>query len=126
MKPDQTHDAKEHDPGRHPVGESSRGRARLTLGDPANLSPEARSKLVAMLQRVWDREVKKRARKKKAKERVVCGAKIGPGVLCYLKSEPGKKRCRYHGGQSTGPRTQAGKARSAANLPNRAKSESKG
>ncbi|TKR34135.1 hypothetical protein FCE95_07680 [Luteimonas gilva] len=126
MKADQTHDTNEQGPSRRPVGDSSRGRARLTLSDPASLSPEARTKLVAMLEKLWGQETKRRGRKKRAKERVICGAKMGFGVLCRLKSEPGKKRCRYHGGRSTGPRTEAGKARSAANLPNRHKEQPEG
>ena len=51
--------------------------------------------------------------------RVVCGAKRHrDGHPCQAKSEPGKRRCRFHGGRSTGPRTEAGKARAVANLRN--------
>jgi len=49
-------------------------------------------------------------------ERVVCGAKTQAGHPCRGKSEPGKRRCRWHGGCSTGPRTMEGKARALANL----------
>jgi transcriptional regulator with XRE-family HTH domain len=45
--------------------------------------------------------------------RVRCGAKTRKGTPCRAKSEPGKKRCRFHGGASTGPRTAEGKARIA-------------
>ncbi len=49
--------------------------------------------------------------------RVVCGAKRHrDGQPCQAKSEPGKRRCRFHGGRSTGPRTPEGKARVAQNL----------
>ena len=49
--------------------------------------------------------------------RVTCGAKRHrDGQPCQGKSEPGKKRCRFHGGRSTGPRTPDGKARAMANL----------
>ena len=49
--------------------------------------------------------------------RVVCGAKRHrDGQPCQALSEPGKLRCRFHGGRSTGPRTEAGKARALANL----------
>jgi hypothetical protein len=34
--------------------------------------------------------------------------------FCILRPVPGKRRCRFHGGRSTGPRTPEGKARSAA------------
>lgn len=49
--------------------------------------------------------------------RVTCGAKRHrDGQPCQALSEPGKRRCRFHGGRSTGPRTPAGKARALANL----------
>ncbi|MGY1408362.1 HGGxSTG domain-containing protein [Luteimonas sp. A611] len=53
-------------------------------------------------------------------QRVRCGAKRHrDGKPCRAMSEPGKKRCRFHGGKSTGPRTPEGKAKCAANLPSR-------
>lgn len=53
----------------------------------------------------------------KQARRVVCGAKRHrDGQPCEAKSEPGKRRCRFHGGRSTGPRTPEGKARAVANL----------
>ena len=42
-----------------------------------------------------------------------CGALTRRGMACKLKSEPGKARCRLHGGLSTGPKTEEGKARIA-------------
>ena len=52
--------------------------------------------------------------------RVTCGARRHrDGQPCQAKSEPGKRRCRFHGGRSTGPRTPEGKARALANLKNR-------
>jgi len=49
--------------------------------------------------------------------RVPCGAKRHrDGQPCQALSEPGKRRCRFHGGRSTGPRTPEGKARVAQNL----------
>lgn len=49
--------------------------------------------------------------------RVRCGAKRHrDGEPCEALSEPGKRRCRFHGGRSTGPRTPEGKARVAQNL----------
>lgn len=47
-------------------------------------------------------------------ERPMCGAKTRQGKPCPKKVVPGKKRCRYHGGLSTGPRTDAGRARIVA------------
>lgn len=43
--------------------------------------------------------------------RVRCGARTRKGMHCRSLSEPGRKRCRFHGGKSTGPRTAEGKAR---------------
>jgi len=52
--------------------------------------------------------------------RVVCGAKRrSDGKPCEALSVPGRLRCKWHGGFSTGPRTVEGKARVAANLPTR-------
>ncbi len=49
--------------------------------------------------------------------RVQCGARRRyDGKPCRAKSVPGKRRCRWHGGCSTGPKSQEGKARLAANL----------
>lgn len=48
---------------------------------------------------------------------VICGAKRRrDGEPCQAKSIPGKRRCKWHGGHSTGPKTVEGKARSLANL----------
>ena len=43
-----------------------------------------------------------------------CNAKARTGGACKKKVIPGKTKCRYHGGLSTGPKTEAGKARVAA------------
>ncbi len=49
--------------------------------------------------------------------RVICGARRRrDGQPCQGLSVPGKLRCKWHGGASTGPRTDAGRARSMANL----------
>ena len=46
---------------------------------------------------------------------VVCGAKTRRGGQCQQFPVSGNRRCRYHGGASTGPRTKEGKARVALN-----------
>src|SRR3546814_10251055 len=52
-----------------------------------------------------------------SEERPRCGAtRHRDGQPCQAPCEPGKQRCRFHGGRSTGPRTEAGKARALANL----------
>lgn len=46
-----------------------------------------------------------------------CGARRHrDGRPCQAKPEPGKDRCRFHGGRSTGPRTEEGRAKALANL----------
>jgi hypothetical protein len=52
--------------------------------------------------------------------RVPCGGKRrSDGQPCQALSVPGKRRCKWHGGCSTGPRTAEGKAKVTANLPKR-------
>lgn len=53
-------------------------------------------------------EAKVREAGRAAKRRVVCGAKTRKGTPCRNKSEPGKRRCKFHGGMSTGARTPEG------------------
>ncbi|WP_282025582.1 helix-turn-helix domain-containing protein [Limimaricola cinnabarinus] len=55
----------------------------------------------------------KREAQRLARLRVLCGAMTRKGLPCRLKSEPGRKRCKFHGGRSTGPRTAEGRARIA-------------
>ena len=61
-----------------------------------------------------------RCRQGESMKRVPCGARRRrDGKPCEALSVPGKKRCRWHGGMSTGPRTPEGKAKVARNLPGR-------
>jgi hypothetical protein len=49
--------------------------------------------------------------------RVICGARRRrDGEPCQGLSVPGKVRCKWHGGASTGPRTEEGRKRSMSNL----------
>ena len=49
--------------------------------------------------------------------RVICGARRRrDGEPCQGLSVPGRQRCKWHGGASTGPRTDEGRARSMENL----------
>lgn len=48
-----------------------------------------------------------------SKHRVLCEAKTRKGTPCQRKSEPGRKRCKLHGGMSTGPITAEGRKRIA-------------
>ncbi|WP_420026550.1 HGGxSTG domain-containing protein [Fuscovulum ytuae] len=45
--------------------------------------------------------------------RLLRGAKTRKGEPCRNNSESGKRRCKFHGGMSTGPRTEEGRARIA-------------
>ena len=45
------------------------------------------------------------------KKRPRCGAKTRAGGECLVRVEPGKARCRFHGGRSTGARTEEGRVR---------------
>ena len=49
----------------------------------------------------------------------LCGARTKAGHPCRAMKVPSRKRCRWHGGLSTGPRTAAGIARVTHNLPGR-------
>lgn len=46
-------------------------------------------------------------------KRSICGAKTRKGEPCLNKSEPGRARCKFHGGKSTGPKSEEGRARIA-------------
>jgi hypothetical protein len=50
----------------------------------------------------------------------LCGAQTRRGTSCKHKPIPGKARCKYHGGLSTGPRTPEGRARIAESNRRRA------
>ena len=51
---------------------------------------------------------REREAQRAARRRVRCGAKTRKGTPCRNKSEPGKRRCKFHGGLSTGARTPEG------------------
>lgn len=55
----------------------------------------------------------------KAALRVPCGARRRrDGLPCEALSVPGKRRCKWHGGKSTGPKTESGIRRATQNLKN--------
>lgn len=61
------------------------------------------------LSRMQEKEALRRARL-----RVICEAKTTrKGTPCRNKSEPGRKRCKFHGGKSTGPKSVEGRERIA-------------
>lgn len=52
-----------------------------------------------------------------------CGAKTRSGKPCQCQPEPGRDRCKLHGGRSTGARTEAG--REAIRESNRRRAEAR-
>ncbi len=65
----------------------------------------------------WAEEWIAKHKVRQTRKRVICGARRHrDGQPCQAKSEPGKRRCKWHGGRSTGPRTPDGKKRALANL----------
>ena len=50
------------------------------------------------------------------RRRPLCGARTRAGGECRMRVVPGKRRCRLHGGLSTGARTAEGRARQLAAL----------
>jgi hypothetical protein len=50
------------------------------------------------------------------KVREACGARARAGTPCRTRPLPGRCRCKWHGGASTGPKTAEGRARALANL----------
>lgn len=50
---------------------------------------------------------------RQARLRRFCGAKTRKGTPCHCLSEPGKRRCKFHGGKSTGAKTPEGRERIA-------------
>ena len=77
----------------------------------------AQARMTSEAMPAWMLAIFARPPAKPAPKRVRCGAKRHrDGEPCQALSEPGKRRCRFHGGRSTGPRTPEGKARALANL----------
>lgn len=92
-----------------PVYSGSNARAGDGSYKPSALDALLEAAIARELSRIKEREAQRRARL-----RVTCGAKTTrKRTPCRNKSEPGRKRCKFHGGRSTGPRTLEGKARIA-------------
>ena len=92
-----------------PVYSRSSARARDGSYSPSPLDALLEAAITQELSRMQEREAQRRARL-----RVTCGAKTTrKGTPCGNKSEPGRKRRKFHGGRSTGPKTPEGRARIA-------------
>lgn len=104
-----------------PTGTVARMLQALSL--PYYLGSNARARAWGFIDRqqeAHDRQIVKQLTALKAREairaasrRVICGAKTRKGHPCKLNSEPGRRRCKFHGGLSTGPKTAEGRARIA-------------
>ena len=93
-----------------PIYPGSNVRARDRSYKPSALDALLEAAITHELSRMKEREAQRLARL-----RVTCGAKTTrKGTPCRNKSEPGRKRCKFHGGKSTGPRTAEGRERIAA------------
>lgn len=91
-----------------PLSTARTGR-RDRAAPPSALDALLEAAITHELIRMKEREAQRRARL-----RVTCGAKTTrKGSPCRNKSEPGRKRCKFHGGRSTGPRTSEGRERIA-------------
>lgn len=77
----------------------TRRRGDGLLAFRAALDADVETRIAAAKAREADRATRRR---------VVCGAKTRKGAPCRMKSEPGKRRCKFHGGKSTGARTPEG------------------
>ena len=64
-------------------------------------------------ERIEAKQLAEREARLAAIRRVTCGAKTRAGHPCKMQSEKGRRRCKFHGGKSTGPKTQAGRDRIA-------------
>lgn len=62
---------------------------------------------------------------KKLSKVLRCGARTRKGTPCQCKPLPGKRRCRLHGGKSTGPKTEAGREAIRESNRRRAKDRSR-
>ena len=93
------------------------------MTDKSNSRPSARAIDLGRLP-VWAAAYLVKHRRFAEWMRVPCGGKRRrDGLPCQALSVPGKRRCKWHGGCSTGPRTPEGLARVTANLPNRHSAE---
>ena len=66
------------------------------------------------------RYLRQQAQRETKRERPLCGAKTRAGGTCKARCVDGKARCRCHGGMSTGPKTEAGRAAIVASNKRRA------
>ncbi|MFD1750231.1 HGGxSTG domain-containing protein [Salipiger marinus] len=79
-------------------------RARAGWGERLDAETEARAAAFAAQVQRWEAARAEMA----SRRRVRCGALTRKGASCRALSVPGKRRCKFHGGMSTGARTPEG------------------
>ena len=85
--------------------------ARAMDGSYTSAAVEAAVEAALARERI---RIQERDAQRLARLRVICGAKTTrKGTPCQNKSVPGRKRCKFHGGRSTGPKTAEGRERIA-------------
>ncbi|WP_188907097.1 HGGxSTG domain-containing protein [Aureimonas endophytica] len=81
---------------------------RRMAQEAARLEQKRANERMREAARQREREERSKLGKGSKKDRPLCGAKTRAGGSCAMRTEPGKKRCRLHGGLSTGPKTPEG------------------
>lgn len=83
---------------------------RAPAGWAERMAAQDRARETAFMAQVaaWQARDAQRREAQRAKLQVRCNARTRKGTPCRCKSEPGKKRCKFHGGMSTGARTPEG------------------
>lgn len=89
---------------------SKTGKMCPAQGNPC-VEAECQGKLCALMSEVGHDA---RGQPLKKRRRPKCGAKTRQGLPCKMGVEAGKRRCRLHGGLSTGPKTKKGRELIAA------------
>lgn len=69
--------------------------------------------LLAQVEMQREERATLRQARQATQRQVRCGSLTRKGTACWNWSEPGRRRCKFHGGKSTGPRTPEGRARIA-------------
>ena len=103
-------------PARHGVlPQLDRYIAEAIAREEARLAVKKTAKQARLADRQNVTQDRLRAKEKvaQARRRVPCGAMTRKGQPCRMLSVPGRRRCKLHGGLSTGPRTAEGRERIA-------------
>lgn len=103
--------------------------AHLSLWDLVKLVNDLRDIDAGRKRYVYDAEKRRyvlREWKRPKVKPALCGAMNRRGGCCRAQVVPGRRRCRLHGGASTGPRTEEGRERIRESNRRRARASSMG